>query len=48
VVSLVTAHILDVGRRATCTTAQDNLAMQRTAESVGFVRIGQEQCRKTV
>jgi RimJ/RimL family protein N-acetyltransferase len=38
-VSFVTAHILDSGRRATCTTGQDNLAMQRTAEAVGFVRI---------
>jgi len=37
-VSFVTAHILDSGRRATCTTGADNVAMQRTAESVGFVR----------
>jgi RimJ/RimL family protein N-acetyltransferase len=36
-VSFVTAFILDSGRRATCTTGADNLAMQRTAESVGFV-----------
>jgi RimJ/RimL family protein N-acetyltransferase len=41
VVSFATAHILDSGRRATCTTAADNLAMQRTAEAVGFRRIGQ-------
>jgi predicted GNAT family acetyltransferase len=39
VVSFVTAHILDAGKRATCTTGEDNLAMQRTAESVGFCRI---------
>jgi RimJ/RimL family protein N-acetyltransferase len=38
-VSFVTAHILDSGRRATCTTGADNVAMQRTAESVGFIRI---------
>jgi RimJ/RimL family protein N-acetyltransferase len=38
-VSFVTAHILNSGRRATCTTAWDNGAMQKTAESVGFVRI---------
>jgi RimJ/RimL family protein N-acetyltransferase len=42
VVSFVTTHILDAGRRATCTTAWDNVAMQRTAESVGFQRIGPE------
>jgi GNAT superfamily N-acetyltransferase len=39
VVSFVTANILDAGRRATCTTGDDNLAMQRTAESVGYYRI---------
>ena len=39
VVSLVTARILDAGKQATCTTARDNVAMQRTAESVGFNRI---------
>jgi GNAT superfamily N-acetyltransferase len=39
VVSFVTAHILDAGKRPTCTTAWDNMAMQRTAESVGFYRI---------
>ena len=39
VVSFVTAHILDRGRRATCTTGVDNAAMQRTAESVGFTRV---------
>jgi len=38
-VSFVTAHILDNGRRATCTTDWDNVAMQKTAESLGFVRI---------
>ena len=38
-VSFVTAYILDSGRRATCTTGSDNLAMQRTARSVGFVPI---------
>jgi len=36
VVSFVTAHILASGRKATCLTMQDNVAMQRTAESVGF------------
>ena len=39
VVSFVTAHILDHGRRATCTTGRDNVAMQKTAESVGFIQI---------
>ena len=38
VVSFATAHILESGQRATCTTGSDNLAMQRTAESVGFFR----------
>jgi GNAT superfamily N-acetyltransferase len=38
VVSFATAHILESGRRATCTTCSDNLAMQRTAESVGYFR----------
>ncbi len=36
VVSFVTAAILAAGRRATCLTAADNLAMQRTAQSVGY------------
>lgn len=36
VVSFVTAYILAAERLATCSTAGDNLAMQRTAESVGF------------
>jgi RimJ/RimL family protein N-acetyltransferase len=36
VVSFVTAHILDAGRVATCCTAENNAAMIRTAESVGF------------
>ena len=36
VVSFVTAYILASGRLATCSTNRDNLAMQRTAESVGF------------
>ena len=36
VASFVTAAILDQGRRATCLTAVDNVAMQRTAQSVGF------------
>ncbi|MHC4479728.1 MAG: GNAT family N-acetyltransferase [Planctomycetota bacterium] len=38
VVSFVTAHILDAGRKATCETRDGNLAMIRTAESVGFRR----------
>jgi ribosomal protein S18 acetylase RimI-like enzyme len=36
VVSFVTAQILDAGRVATCTTGCENIAMVRTAESVGF------------
>ena len=36
VVSFVTAYILAAGRLATCSTADNNAAMQRTAESVGF------------
>jgi predicted GNAT family acetyltransferase len=36
VVSFVTAQILGAGRVATCTTERDNVAMIRTAESVGF------------
>ena len=36
VVSFVTAQILDAGRVATCTTGHENIAMIRTAESVGF------------
>jgi GNAT superfamily N-acetyltransferase len=39
VISFVTAHILDAGKWATCTTGEENVAMQRTAESVGFYRI---------
>lgn len=39
VVSFVTRRILAAGKMATCTTASGNLAMQRTAESVGFYRI---------
>jgi RimJ/RimL family protein N-acetyltransferase len=38
VASVVTAAILSEGRRATCLTAADNVAMQRTAESLGFYR----------
>ncbi len=36
VVCFLTAHILDSGRIATCTTEPDNTAMIRTAEGVGF------------
>lgn len=36
VASFVTAAILSQGCRATCLTAADNVAMQRTAQSVGF------------
>ena len=39
VVSFDTAYILTCGQRATCTTGANNLAMQKTAESVGFVQI---------
>jgi len=39
VVSFVTAAILNAGRRATCSAAADNLAMQRVAEKVGFKRV---------
>ena len=35
-VSFVTAHILAAGRLATCSTAGDNIATRRTAESAGF------------
>lgn len=41
VVSFATAYILESGRLATCSTAGDNLAMQRTAESVGFYPVRQ-------
>ena len=37
VVTFVTSHILASGRVATCHTAFDNVAMIRTAVSVGFV-----------
>src|SRR5689334_11894110 len=36
VVSFVTAHILELGRLATCLTVSTNLPMQDTAKSVGF------------
>ncbi|HEY3289962.1 MAG TPA: GNAT family N-acetyltransferase [Anaerolineae bacterium] len=36
VVAFVTAHILQNGRRPTCTTRDDNTAMLATAKSVGF------------
>jgi ribosomal protein S18 acetylase RimI-like enzyme len=36
VVTLVTAYILEAGRLATCSTASDNIAIQRTAVAVGF------------
>jgi RimJ/RimL family protein N-acetyltransferase len=36
VVSFITQHILASGRLATCSTHATNIAMQRTAESVGF------------
>lgn len=38
VCSFVTAHVLEAGRTATCCTRADNIAMQRTAESIGFRR----------
>jgi len=38
VVSFVTAHILDHGRKATLLTRNTNVAMLKTAESVGFSR----------
>ncbi len=41
VVSFVTDYILESGRLATCSTASDNVAMQRTAESVGFYPVRQ-------
>ena len=40
VCSFVTAIILEAGRTATCTTDDDNLAMQKTAESLGYQRTG--------
>lgn len=36
VIAFVTAHILEQGRRPTCTTNDDNIAMIATARSVGF------------
>jgi RimJ/RimL family protein N-acetyltransferase len=39
VVSYVTRSILQAGRLAMCTTAADNEAMLRTAESVGYRRL---------
>ncbi len=39
VVSLATAYILKCGRAASCGTKAGNLAMIRTAESVGFRRV---------
>ena len=39
VVSFVTAAILSAGKRATCSAASDNPAMQRVAECVGFQRV---------
>jgi RimJ/RimL family protein N-acetyltransferase len=39
VVTFVTAFILEAGKLATCSTAPDNRAMQRVAESVGFQRV---------
>ena len=39
VVSFVTAAILSAGKRATCSAASDNPAMQRVAERVGFLRV---------
>jgi predicted GNAT family acetyltransferase len=39
VVSFVTATILSAGKRATCSAASDNPAMQRVAECVGFQRV---------
>lgn len=38
VVSFVTQNILDAGRLATCHTGADNIAMQSTACSVGYLR----------
>lgn len=39
VCAFVTAHILHSGQTATVSTAADNIAMQRTAESLGYQRI---------
>jgi predicted GNAT family acetyltransferase len=39
VVAFVTTAILGAGKRATCSTASDNRAMQRVAERVGFQRV---------
>ncbi len=38
VVSFVTAHILEQGRKATILSDSTNVAMRKTAESVGFYR----------
>lgn len=40
VVAFVTACIIQSGRVATCTTEPENVAMRRTAESVGFCECG--------
>jgi ribosomal protein S18 acetylase RimI-like enzyme len=41
VVCFVTAHILEQGRKATILTESTNVAMLKTAESVGFYRSAQ-------
>jgi GNAT superfamily N-acetyltransferase len=38
IVSFITKYILDSGKYATCNTQENNLAMQKTAVSVGFFR----------
>jgi len=38
VVCFVTAHILEQGRKATIFSDSTNVAMRKTAESVGFYR----------
>ena len=43
VVAFVTAHILQSGRLATCTTSGDNAAMLATAKRVGFRVIESEE-----
>lgn len=46
--SFVTAHILEEGRSASCSTNDDNMAMIATAESVGYRRIPADQVWWTV
>lgn len=39
VVSFATRHILEAGKLATCTTGEENLAMRKTVEAVGYTTL---------